>query len=138
LAVLAKSLAKKKIAPLVLPFSTSDLYLLKIKSPRHPEKIISVLGFGADLSEEKVYFDLADLICAVSLYCNLHHDLGKIEKEEEKDKLKNQIIRRVGDLIYNIFENKLGSFLTNINNRYLSQLSQFKKINLAKIPGLKD
>jgi len=81
---------------------------------------------------------LADLVCAVSYYINLHHGLGNIEKEEDKDKLENQIVRRVGDLVYNIFDNKLGGFLQDIDNKYLAYISQLKKVDLLKIPNLKD
>lgn len=138
LEILTRILAERKISSYTLPFSTDDLYSLKIKSPSQPEKVISILGFGENLSEEKTYFDLADLVCAVSLYCNLRHGLGNKEKEEERDKLENQVIRRVGDLIYNKFENRLGSFCSNINRKYLTYLSRFKKTDLTKIPNLKD
>jgi DNA-directed RNA polymerase subunit beta len=138
LEVLTLALQEKKISPLSLPLSTTPLYFLKIKSPRYPGQIISVVGFATDISEEKSYFDLADLICAVSFYCNLKHGLGSPQSEEEKDKLENQIIRRIGDLIYNNLENKLGSFLNNVNNKYLFSLSKFEKADLAKIPNLKD
>ncbi|CAG8848651.1 4155_t:CDS:1, partial [Racocetra persica] len=61
------------------------------------------------------------------------------EKKEDEDKLENQIIRRVGDLVYNIFDNKLGGFLQEISDKYLTNyLSQLKKVDFAKIPNLKD
>src|SRR6185436_2621558 len=103
------------------------------------EKTISVVGVGEKLSEEKTYFDLADLICVVAGYINLHHGLGSTEKREDEDKLENQIIRRVGDLVYSIFDNKLGRFLQDIDNKYLTNyLSQLKKVDFLKIPNLKD
>src|SRR6185369_8936876 len=118
---------------------TNDLYVIKVKSPKNKEKTILVVGIGENLPEEKTYFDLADLICAVTGYINLHHGLGNTEKREDEDKLENQIIRRIGDLVYNIFDNKLGGFLQDIDNKYLSNyLSQLKKVDLAKIPNLKD
>ncbi|CFW92830.1 DNA-directed RNA polymerase subunit beta [endosymbiont DhMRE of Dentiscutata heterogama] len=139
LAKLASALQKKKINSFSVPRSTNDLYVVKVKSPRQPEKIIPVVGIGEKLSEAKTYFDLADLICAVSYYVNLHHGLGKTEKKEDEDKLENQVIRRVGDLVYNIFDNKLGGFLQEIGDKYLTNyLSQLKKVDFAKIPNLKD
>src|SRR6185369_2369258 len=139
LQTLQNALQKKKISSIVIPHSTNDLYVIKIKSLINKEKTISVVGVGEKLSEEKTYFDLADLICAVAGYINLHHGLGNTEKREDEDKLENQIIRRIGDLVYNIFDNKLGGFLQDIDNKYLSNyLSQLKKVDLAKIPNLKD
>ncbi|CAG8718185.1 2996_t:CDS:1, partial [Ambispora leptoticha] len=139
LQTLQSTLQKKKISSIVVPHSTNDLYAIKIKSPTNKEKTILVVGIGENLPEEKTYFDLADLICAVTSYINLHHGLGNTEKREDEDKLENQIIRRIGDLVYNIFDNKLGGFLQDIDNKYLSNyLSQLKKVDLAKIPNLKD
>jgi len=138
LQILQSALQKKKINSVAIPHSTNELYIFKIKSPQKPEKTISVVGIGEKLSEEKTYFDLADLICAASSYINLNHGLGNIEKEEDKDKLENQIIRQVGDLVHNIFDNKLGGFLQDIDNKYLAYISQLKKVDLLKIPNLKD
>src|SRR6185295_7411939 len=139
LQALQNALQKKKISSIVVPHSTNDLYAIKIKSPINKEKTILVVGIGENLPEEKTYFDLADLICAVTGYINLHHGLGNTEKREDEDKLENQIIRRVGDLVYNIFENRLGGFLQDIGNKYLtSYLSQLKKVDFLKIPNLKD
>jgi DNA-directed RNA polymerase subunit beta len=97
-----------------------------------------VVGFGEEISEEKTYFDLADLICVVSGYINLHHGLGQIEKEESKDRLENQIIRGIGDLLYSELDDKMGRFLQHLRGKYLDQISQFKKTDLLKIPHLKD
>ncbi|CAG8654249.1 5021_t:CDS:2, partial [Ambispora gerdemannii] len=138
LQTLQNVLQKNKIAGVVVPHSTNDLYIIKIKSPQNKEKTISVVGIGDNLPEEKTYFDLADLICSVSGYINLHQGLGNAEKEEDEDKLENQIVRRVGDLVYNIFDNKLGGFLQDIDNKYLAYISQLKKVDLLKIPNLKD
>jgi len=139
LETLQNAFQKKKISSIEIPHSTNDLYVIKIKSPINKEKTISVVGVGEKLSEEKTYFDLADLICTVVGYINLHHGLGNTEKREDEDKLENQIIRRVGDLVYNIFDNKLGGFLQDIDNKYLTNyLSQLKKIDFLKIPNLKD
>ncbi|CAG8568157.1 9109_t:CDS:2 [Paraglomus occultum] len=139
LQILQNAFQKKKISGIALPHSTNDLYIIKIKSPRNKEKIIPVVGIGEKLPAEKTYFDLADLVCAVAGYINLHHGLGNAEKKEDEDKLENQVIRRVGDLVYNIFDNKLGGFLQDIDNKYLTNyLSQLKKIDFSKIPNLKD
>jgi DNA-directed RNA polymerase subunit beta len=120
-----------------IPKSSNSLYIVKVKSPKDADKEINVVGnYGID--ESKVYFDLSDLICISSIYMNLHHGLGKVEGEEEKDELGNQVVRRVGDLIYNIFDNKFGGFLQDIDNKYLANISQLKKADLNKIPNLKD
>ncbi|CAG8450238.1 11061_t:CDS:10, partial [Racocetra fulgida] len=110
LAILVKAYQEKKLVSPFLSPEINNLYLLKIKAPHQSQKTIPVVGFATDLSEEKTYFDLADLICAVSLFLNLRYGLGKTEKEEDKDKLENQVIRRVGDLFYNLIETKLGNF----------------------------
>jgi len=139
LQILQNALQKKKINGVVIPHSTNDLYIVKIKSPQNKEKVIPVVGIGEKLPAEKTYFDLADLICAVAGYINLRHGLGNTEKKEDEDKLENQVIRRVGDLVYNIFDNKLGGFLQDIDSKYLTNyLSQLKKIDFSKIPNLKD
>ncbi|CAG8741295.1 20808_t:CDS:2, partial [Racocetra persica] len=130
---LSQALTQKKISPLTLPFSVNDLYVLQIKAPHNPEKIISVVGFGEELPETKIYFDLADLVCAVSLFFNLRYGLGNLEKEEEKDTLENQVIRRAGDLIYNLFENKMVQ-LRNENNS-LSMLAYLRKLSLLGTGG---
>lgn len=138
LQTLQNALQKKKIVAMAVPHSTNDLYIVKVKSLLNKEKTISVVGIGDSLPEEKTYFDLADLICSVVGYINLHQGLGSAEKEENEDKLENQIVRRVGDLVYNIFDNKLGGFLQDIDNKYLAYISQLKKVDLLKIPNLKD
>ena len=138
LQLLQKVCKEKKINSFDIPHSTNEIYLIKIFSPRDKTKIISIIGIGEDLPEEKTYFDLADLICAVSRHINLYHGLSRIEEEKDKDKLENQIVRCVGDLVYNIFDNKLGGFLQDIDNKYLSYVSQLKKVDLLKIPNIKD
>jgi DNA-directed RNA polymerase subunit beta len=138
LKTLEEALKKNKIKGLEIPHSTNELYVIKVNSSLDKGKVISVVGIGSDLSEEKTYFDLADLICVASIYINLHHGLGSVEKSEDKDKLENQVIRRVGDLIYNIFDNKLGGFLQDIDNKYLAYISQLNKVDFLKIPTLKD
>ena len=137
LQILQKAFKKNKINSFVIPESSSELYLIKIKSPRDNNKVISIIGVSEDLSEEKPFFDLADLICIVSNHINLYNGLGKIEEEEGKDKLENQVIRRVGDIFYNMFDNNLGGFLQGVDNKYLSYLSQLKKVDLTKIPNIK-
>ncbi|RHZ35466.1 hypothetical protein [endosymbiont GvMRE of Glomus versiforme] len=109
----------------------------QLKQAESAQKTISIIT-SKDLPEEKKYFDLADLICIVSSYINLHHGLGKTEKDEDKDNLTNQVVRSVEDLVYNIFDNKLGSFLQDIDNKYLAKISQLKKADLLAIPNLKD
>ena len=101
LQILQNAFSQKKLTTLTLPSATTELYSLKIKSPSDEDKTIKVIGIGEEISEEKTYFDLADLICTVAFYFNLSHGLGKTEKEEDKDNLENQTIRRIGDLLYN-------------------------------------
>jgi DNA-directed RNA polymerase subunit beta len=127
-----------KVTSVKIPHSSNELYLFRVFSPSKPGKIVSLIGVGEDISYDKTYMDLSDLICIVSNQINLHYGIGVIEKEEEKDKLENQIVRRVGDLVYNIFDNKFGGFLQDINNGYLANISQLKKADLTKIPNLKD
>jgi DNA-directed RNA polymerase subunit beta len=138
LQILQDAFKKKRIKGVEVPHSTNELYSIKVNSPLNKDKIVSVVGIGEDLPEEKTYFDLADLVCAASIYINLHYGLGTTEKSEDKDKLENQVIRRVGDLIYNIFDNKLGGFLQDIDNKYLAYISQLNKIDFLKIPTLKE
>ncbi|KLL01819.1 MAG: DNA-directed RNA polymerase subunit beta [Mycoplasmataceae bacterium RC_NB112A] len=128
----------KKNPPLTIPHSTNKLYCLKIKSPRYPQKTISLVDYSKTVSEKKTYFDLADLIGVVSNYINLTHGLGRVDREEEKDNLENQVIRHIGNLVYNIFNTQLGVFLQHLQNRYLAYISQLKKIDLLKAVNLKD
>lgn len=115
---------------------TENLYAFKVFDPRDDQKIIKILGWRDNT--EKKYFDLSDLFCSISYFYNVKRGIGSVEEEEDKDRLDNQIIRRVGDLIYNIFDNKLGSFLKNIDDKYLAYISQMKKADLLKIPNLRD
>ena len=135
---LQQNFKNKKLQNFTVPHSNRSLYVVKIQSPKNKKIILPLISTEEISPEENTYFDLTDLICAVSSHINLYHGLGKIEKEEEKDKLENQIVRRVGDLVYNIFDNKLGSFLQDIDNQYLSNISQLKKADLMKIPSLND
>jgi DNA-directed RNA polymerase subunit beta len=134
--ILQQNFKNKKLGSFTIPHSKHKLYIVKIQSPKNKKTSLSLINKEEISLEESTYFDLADLICAVSSHINLYYGLGKIEKEEEKDKLENQIVRRVGDLVHNIFDNKLGSFLQDIDNQYLSNISQLKKADLTKIPGL--
>ncbi|CAI2162436.1 10711_t:CDS:2 [Funneliformis geosporum] len=137
--LLQNALQKKKIPAINIPHSTNDLYVIKIKAPQNPARTLFVVGIAEDLSEEKTYFDLADLVCTISNYINLHHGLGEKAKEEEKDNLENQVVRRVGDLVYSVFENKLGGYLQSLGSKYVTNyLSQLKKVDLSKIPDLKE
>lgn len=115
---------------------SDNLYVFKILSPIDDQKIVNI--FGWKTNSKKKHFDITDLLCSISYFSNIKHGIGFIEKEEDKDRLDNQIIRRVGDLIYNIFDNKLGSFLKTINDKYLAYISQLKKADLLKINGIKD
>ena len=123
---------------IIIPHSTNELHCLKIKSPRYPEKTVFLVGYNQEIPEEKTYFDLADLIGVIANYINLTHGLGKIDKEEEKDNLENQVVRQVGNLVYNIFNNRLGGFLQVLQNKYLAYISQLKKVDLLKVTNLKD
>src|SRR5437763_17124922 len=99
---------------------------------------MTVVGTLEEISEQKTYFDLADLVCTIAFYFNLTKGLGSFEKEEDKDKLENQVIRRVGDLVYhNIFNNRLGGFIQAIDSEYLANISQLKKTDLGRITNLK-
>jgi len=135
-----KAIDDNKLLPLPLSADLieNDLYLFKVYSPLKEKKKVHILGITKDLPEEKTYFDLTDFLCMLSYYLNLTHGIGKLEKEAEKDKLEFQIIRQVGDLIYNIFDNRLGNFLHSIDRGYLASISQLEKADLAKIPHLND
>lgn len=113
-----------------------NLYAFNIFAPNNAHGVTRVLGWRDNT--ERRYFSLADLFCSISYFYNVKDGVGSIEKEEDKDRLDNQIIRRVGDLIYNIFDNKLGSFLKNIDDKYLAYISQMKRADLLKIPNLRD
>ncbi|MCE8158975.1 MAG: hypothetical protein I3270_00620 [Candidatus Moeniiplasma glomeromycotorum] len=137
--ILEKNLLNlKKSSGLTIPHSTNELHCLKIKSPRYPKKTVFLVGYNQEISEQKNYFDLADLIGIAANYINLTHGLGKIDKEEEKDNLENQIVRGAGNLFYNIFNNRLGSFLQDLQNKYLAYISQLKKVNFLKLTSLEN
>src|SRR3954471_17395506 len=72
------------------------------------------------------------MIIALSYFLNLQHEVGKFEKEEEeKDSLENQVIRRVGDLLYNIFNDNFGIFKQDLEVKYVGSISQLEKSNPA-------
>ena len=119
--------------------SNDRLYWVKVKSPLNPDEVISVVGIIKELPLTKIYFDVADLFCEISLHINAQHGVGYVDKEKDKDKLGNQVIRRIGDLLYNMFDSKLGGFLyQDMSQKYLANISQLKKTDLAKMPNLKD
>ena len=79
------------------------------------------------------------MLIVLSHFLNLHHGIGKAAKEdEEKDSLENQVIRRVGDLLYNIFDNKFGAFKQGIESKYLPHISQLKKADPMKLPKIQE
>ncbi|CAI2187957.1 14172_t:CDS:10, partial [Funneliformis geosporum] len=80
-----------------------------------------------------------DLLTVLSYFLNLQQGIGKAEKEEEeKDNLENQIVRRVGDLLYNIFNNEFGVFKRGIENKFLANISQLKKADPMKLPKIQN
>ncbi len=118
-------------------FGVEELYVFKVFSPKNKDKVVNILGWRDDRT--KKHFDSVDLLCSISNLINVKDGIGPMaEKEEDKDRLDNQVIRRIGDLLYNIFDNKLGSFLKNIDDKYLAYVSQLRRIDLTKIPNLKD
>lgn len=133
LEILENLIKKEKISGIKINNSNNDLYLIKLFSPKDDNKILSVVGVDDYISEDKIYFDLSDLICCVSYYINLHNGLGKTETEKDRDELENQVIRCTGDLIYNLFDNKFGDFSVR-TKKYLSIISRLQKADLSKIP----
>ena len=115
-----------------------SLYSFKVfsKNKNENDKVLTVLGWRDDKS--KRYFDSIDLLCTISYFSNAIYGLNKFEKEEIKDRLDHQVIRRVGDLMQNIFDNKLGSFIKGISDKYIPYISQLKRADLLRIPGSKD
>jgi DNA-directed RNA polymerase subunit beta len=133
---LLKSKIDETNSRIEVPNSANPIYLVKVIGKGG--EIAKVVGTGDEISEEKTFFDLADLICIASSFINLHRGIGQIGCELDKDDLKNQVVRSVGDLMYNLFDNKLGGFLQDLDNKYLANISQMKKSDLGKIPQIKD
>lgn len=138
--VLQKLLEEEDVNSFSFPEDSHDkVYWVKIKSPTVPDEVISVVGIIKESPLTRTYFDIADLFCVISLHINDQHGVGYADLERDKDKLGNQIIRRIGDLLYNTFDSKLGGFLyQDMARKYLANISQLKKADLAKMPNLKD
>ncbi|CAJ0747319.1 10370_t:CDS:2, partial [Entrophospora sp. SA101] len=95
-----------------LPLFTLEnyqFYSFTVTSPLAPQKKINVLGSAE-----------------------------KDNKDEEKDSLENQVIRRVGDLLYNIFDNKFGVFKQEIEKKHLFTISQLNKAEPTKLPKIQE
>lgn len=138
LELLQKTL-KEGVNSLTFEQSYDKLHWVKIRPSNRSDEIISVIGIIEEGSPSKVCFDIADLFCVVSFLNNIQHGVGVADLEKDKDKLNNQIIRRIGDLLYNAFDSKLGGFLyQDMAQKYLANISQLKKTDLAKMPNLKD
>ena len=59
------------------------------------------------------------MIIALAYFLNLQHGIGKFEtEEEEKDSLENQVIRRVGNLLYDTFNDEFNALITGKNIAY--------------------
>ena len=134
---LIQSLLEEKKLPLWV-LEDYQLCSFWVKSPSNPEKKLNILGTLGE-KKEKIWFDWEDLLVFLSYFLNLQYGLGQSKEEnEEKDSLENQIIRRVGDLLYNIFDNKLGIFQKAIENKYLAVISQLKKADPTKLPKIQE
>jgi len=138
LQLLKKLIKEEKIKKIFIPHSTNELYSIKIYSQNDSKKEIFIVGYAESFSEEKEFLDLSDLISIVSSHINLYSGIEKVVDIEDKDKLDNQIIRSVGDLLYNKADVWAGEFVRDVKNKYLSYISQLKKIDFSKIPNLKE
>lgn len=138
--VLQQAITKNDWKPVKISQLTDcHLYLLKIKAPDSSEKVINVLGLVDSQDEKKNYFDLEDFLSFLSYFLNLQFGLGKVEKEEIKDWLQNQVVRGVGDLLYNILDSRLGIFRQTLESKYIAAIShRLKKINPAKFPKIQE
>jgi len=114
-----------------------EFYLIKIFSPQNPDKKIHLLAL-AKPNEQKNYFDGEDLLVFLSYFLNLQNGVGQVSTEKEKDNLGNQIMRSVGDLLYNIFDNKFGVFKKAIESRHIPAISQLKKSDPTKFPKIQE
>jgi len=119
-------------------FENYQFYSCLVQSPNSPSKKINILG-PAEKENQKIWFDWEDLIIVLAHFLNLSRGIGKIEKEEEeKDSLENQVIRRAGDLLYNIFYNKFGIFKQELENKYIGSISQLEKSDPVKLPKIQE
>ena len=79
------------------------------------------------------------MIITLNYLLNLSYGIGKVEKEEEeKDSLENQVIRRVGNLLYDIFYNKFGVFKQELENKYIGGVSRLEKTDPTKLPKIQE
>jgi len=80
------------------------------------------------------------MIIALAYFLNLQHGIGKFEtEEEEKDSLENQVIRRVGNLLYDTFNDEFNAFKKTLETKYMGGISQLEKSspsNPTKLPKI--
>ena len=132
-----QNLIRENNLPL-LTFENYQFHSFWVWSLKFPNRKINILG-PVEKENKKVWFDWEDLLITLSHFLNLQHGIGKNEKEEEeKDSLENQIIRRVGDLLYSIFNNKFGVFKQGLESKYVIRISQLKKSDPTKLPKIQE
>ncbi|WEG73508.1 DNA-directed RNA polymerase subunit beta [Vagococcus intermedius] len=75
------------------------IQVIKVVSPKDPERIVNVIGNGQIPAECKTIIP-ADVIASMSYFFNLQEDIGKVD---DIDHLGNRRIRSVGELLQNQF-----------------------------------
>ena len=76
-----------------------DLQIVKIVSPKDPDRVINVIG-NAITDENLKSLTVADVIASLNYFLNLYEGLGKTD---DIDHLGNRRIRSVGELLQNQF-----------------------------------
>ncbi|MCI7240625.1 MAG: DNA-directed RNA polymerase subunit beta [Aerococcus suis] len=76
-----------------------DLQIVKIVSPKDPDRVINVIG-NAITDENLKSLTVADIIASLNYFLNLYEGLGKTD---DIDHLGNRRIRSVGELLQNQF-----------------------------------
>ena len=74
-----------------------DIQIIKVYSPKDPERIIHVIGNANQKSDNKSLM-VADMIAALNYFLNLYEGMGSVD---DIDHLGNRRIRSVGELLQN-------------------------------------
>ncbi len=86
--------SKDAVVPEPIP-----VQIVKVYSPKEPERIINVIGNG-DIAEDVKCVTPADMIASMSYFFNLQEGVGNVD---DIDHLGNRRIRSVGELLQNQF-----------------------------------
>ena len=90
----------------------STVTLVKVYSPKDPEKIVNVIG--TNLESNSTHVTIPDILAALSYMLNYTDGIGE---EDDTDHLANKRVRCVGELIQEKFRAGLSKMKRNIHDK---------------------